>query len=356
MAVVVMAFVITMIFVVAAKTVRIRYAAVALSNPFRKTVRLAVLFLFFASSLALILVGGVLSSYQSGRIGFGSGILAELSNLSVSLARSAGLLVAIVPIGAVAVYEFRAKTFKEPFLLITLLLLVPTLSLRQYTGFYIVPFTAIFIGIGLWSILHELRRMETKVAVLVVASVLTLLSAEFALGIDLQTDPALRNASYTNGVYIMHTTDGTIIANDGRTASEIFAVSGRAYLPVGGATTPFQSPELLIFGFVDPSELTIVPVPLNRLTVESDSPFSLLDVNSERDWAEILNSPVGSVPTRIWQTYDPSYLVESWDARGGYLAYGNRYDSPFVRSAHLGSYKVFEIQRQTLWFVDGIAG
>jgi len=355
MAVLIVVFILTEIVMVAVRTLRTRYASLVLRSSFRRTANLAVLAGFFVLSFSLITLGGILASYGSGRAGFGSGVMLEVSNLGVSLARSAGFLVPIVPLGVVAVYRQRLKEFKEPFLLMILLVLIPTLTLRQYTGYYIIPVTAVFIGIGIWWIVERLPRRAVKVAVISISLAVTLASASYVLDFDLQSGPYMDNASYVSGTYVLWKTEGTVVGNDGSLASEIFLVSGHPYLPVGGATTPFQSPELLIFGFVNRSALSIVQIPLSELTLESDSPFTLQGVQVEADWATILDHTPQTIPGRIWLIYGPRYLLETTQAGGGYFAYGHTYPSPFIATVHATSYKVFDSGGQVLWYITGPA-
>ena len=171
------------------------------------------------------------------------------------------------------------------------------------------------------------------------------------MNFDLQAQPYIDDTSYTHGLYAEYQTDGTIVSNDGLVGSKLFAVSGRPYLPVGGATTAFQSPELLIFGFLNSSRLRIGQVPISELTVESDSPFQLLGVQAEADWADLLGHRLDTVPPRLISTYHPAYLLETWEANGGYLAYGHTYPSPFITSVHSDRYKIFELSGQTLWYL-----
>ena len=351
MSVLLIAFVLTAMILVTAQTLRIRYASLVLGPRFRRATNVAVIASILVVASILLVLGGVLTSYGTGRVAVGSGILAQLSNLAFSLTRSAGFLLPLLPLGVVALYQQRGRGLKEAFLLMILVVSIPILSLRQYTGYYIIPFTAIFIGLGLWFVIRKVKRREVKFAIAALALAVSLVSAETVVSFDLQFQPFIDDRSYTHGLYILYSARGTIVANDGLLGSKISAVSGAPYLPVGGATTAFQSPELLTFGFLDPSDLTIVQVPVTELTLESDSPFLLLGVQAELDWAEILDRPMSSVSTRTWRVYEPRYLLELWDANGGYLAYGKRYDSPFVMSVHAESYKLFEIQGQTLWFI-----
>ena len=351
MAIVLVAFIVTVIVLVIAQTLRIRFASRVLERRFRRATSIVVLSTIFGGSASLLFVGGVLGAYQKGQAGIGSGFLAQMLNLSVSLARSAGLLIPFVPLGILSVYQTRSKGLKEAFLLILLLVLIPTLSLRQYTGYYIIPFTAIFSGIGLYTVIRKLKKLNAKIAVAAVALGIALVSSQLVVAYDLRIDPFIDNTSYTHGLYVLYETDGTVVSNDGLIGSKIFAVSGHPYLPVGGATTAFQSPELLIFDYVDRTNLRIVQIPLSELSVESDSPFQLVGVQAELDWAEIMNHLPGQTTSKIQLTYHPAYLVENWDANGGYLAYGRRYDSPLVAGAHGSQYKVFEIPDQSLWYL-----
>ena len=161
------------------------------------------------------------------------------------------------------------------------------------------------------------------------------------------------DTTYLHGLWIEHSTQGTLVSNDGILASKVFLVSGHPYLPVGGATTAFQSPELLIFGFVNTSRAQITPLPFRDLTLESDSPFVLLDVQAEADWASILDHHLDNTPSRILETYNPTYLLENTRLGGGYSAYGNRYPSVFIADVHSRCYKVFEIPGQALWYFGG---
>jgi len=354
MAAVFIAFILTEIVIVAVRTLRIRYASLVLRSQFRRTANLAVLIGFFVLSISLITIGGILGNYGTGRAGFGSGVVLELSNLGVSLARSAGFLIPVVPLGVIAVYRQRMKDFKEPFLLMILLVLLPTLTLRQYTGYYIIAVTAPFIGLGIWWMVEKLEGRTLRVAVIAAVLAVTVGSANYVLAFDLQAQPFMDEETYGHGLYVLWNTHGTVVGNDGTMASEIYVVSGHPYLPVGGATTPFQSPELLIFGFVNKSGLAIFQIPVSDLTLESDSPFFLEGVQVEADWATLLDHLPQNVPSRILQTYNPQYLAENKQAAGGYFAYGRTYPSAFIASVQAGSYRIFDTGGESLWYIGGL--
>jgi len=351
MAIILVAFIITIMVLIIAQTLRIRFASRVLGRKFRRVTNAVVLAAIFGGSALLLVVGGVLGAYATGRVGTGSGVTAQLVNLAVSLARSAGLMIPLVPLGILSIYQTRNRGLKEAFLLIILLVLIPTLSLRQYTGYYIIPFTAIFTGLGLWAIIRKMKRTETRFALAAAGLAIAFVSGQLVVNFDLQIQPYIDDTTYTHGLYVHYQTNGTIVSNDGLIGSELFAVSGRPYLPVGGSTTAFQSPELLIFGYLKPGGLRIGQVPFSELTVESDSPYQLLGVQAEADWADLLSHPQDAIPFRLTSVYHPVYLMENWEANGGYFAYGRTYPSPLIASAHQDCYKVFEVSGQTLWYL-----
>jgi len=196
-----------------------------------------------------------------------------------------------------------------------------------------------------------LKRSETRFALAAAGLAIAFVSGQLVVNFDLQIQPYIDDTTYTHGLYVQYETKGTIVTNDGLIGSELFAVSGRPYLPVGGSTTAFQSPELLIFGYLDSSRLRIGQIPLSELTVESDSPYQLLGVQAEADWADLLGHPQDSIPPRLISVYHPVYLMENWAADGGYFAYGKTYPSPFVTSVHEDCYKIFEVTGQSLWYL-----
>src|SRR5207245_3156768 len=80
MAAVFIAFILTEIVTVGIRTLRIRYASLVLKSQFRRTANVAVLVGFFVLSISLVTLGGILSSYGTGRAGFGCGVVLELSS------------------------------------------------------------------------------------------------------------------------------------------------------------------------------------------------------------------------------------------------------------------------------------
>jgi hypothetical protein len=155
------------------------------------------------------------------------------------------------------------------------------------------------------------------------------------------------------------------VANSGLSGVRVAAVSGKPYLPVGGAGTTLQSPELLIFDYYDPDEISerVTRIPLQDLTIESDSPFSLSGINVELDWAQILQDQwYGTVSKVDQQRYNLAYYLELEFFGTNFSAFAGLYHSRFASSVHFGyedpigvfhdaRYKMFDSGAHTVWLV-----
>src|SRR5207247_1695505 len=187
----------------------------------------------------------------------GTDVPSQLTNLAISIARSVGFALPLTLVGLVVLTRLRNKTVAHPFLAISLLCLVPTLFLRKYTGFYILPFVALFGALGIVGLL------------------------------------------------------GVCVA----------AISSMRVLPVGGAGTTSQHPELLAYHFYSPDEVSghLVAVPLSQLTIESDSLWTVNGIQAEQDWTMIDGSAYWQIPGSLSLRYAPAYSLESREAAGNFV-------------------------------------
>ncbi len=240
----------------------------------------------------------------------------------MSLARSAGLLLPLAFLGIGALTRRRAKGFAEPFMVVALLAFLPTLFLRQYTGFYTIPITSLFIVVGLDALVAKLKHRVVR----------------FGLA---ATAIAIGHREYSLALYSMETRGGSWVFSEGLEGARVSAISGVKYLPVGGATTAFQGPELLTFGYLDRNGLTIRPLKITDLTIESDSPFFLDGVQAEADWAALHGANVDSMPSGLVNAYQPRYLVTDNAHPFSYYAYGRYYPSQLALSAASQRYAVY---------------
>jgi hypothetical protein len=236
-------------------------------------------------------------------------------------------------------------------MVVSLVALVPTLFLRQYTGFYCIPFVSLFVVAGLLRILHGFSSRRLKFALAGGAVVFALATSQAIVGYDLAAGRPMSLSEYNLGMYGRLAGPGTWVFNDGLLGARMSSLAGKPLLPIGGATTAFQSPELLMYGFVEPNKLQIRPVPLSQLTVESDSAFVLDGVQAEADWSRMHASTVDTIPLTLLREYNPRYLTANNAFPSYYYAYGNLYPSLLLATASASRYIVYQDQTVTVWVI-----
>jgi len=355
LAVVLLAFIVAVIALVVARILRIRFPHIILRNSFRRVTPHLVLGSVALIAATMIMGTNVLQEYSYGELASGDSPLIQLANLGVSIARSAGLALPLMFVGLVAIGRQRNKTITQPFLAVAFLGLIPTLFLRQYTGFYILPLLALLGGLGLEQLIIHFRQRRLQALAVGVGLCLGISGfSVYVLNVEISRTSVMSSETYNTGLYVKGLwAPGTIVANDGLMGIRIGAISGAQMLPVGGAGTTFQSPELLIFGFYSPDELNsgITRVALQDLTLESDSLWIAPDIQAELDWAQILQSKHGGIPEPLNLRYRPAYLLELKTAPGRFLAYENGYCSELGLWAHDNRYVVYDNGEETLWWL-----
>jgi hypothetical protein len=355
LSIVIAAFLFGVLAQLAMKVIRIRFPNTVLRNSVRKaTPHLALTFVVI-SALVMLFGTSVPGEYSVGEFASGSSLTVEMLNLAISIARSAGLALPLSLAGLVVMTRQRNKTIAQPFLAMALLSLIPTLFLRQYTGFYIMPFLALFAGFGFFGILGRLGRHRRAAAAAGIVMLVCIAATSAAiLEIEVTKLPVLPSDEYTLGVYVRAIGyPGTMIANDGITGIHVGAVSGAKLLPIGGAGTTFQNPELLAYGFYSGDEVNarLVRVPLQSLTIDSDS-FWVVDIQAELDWVGILQSPYGTISDSLQSRYQPAFFLELNAASGNFVAFGHVYCSNLALTAHEKAFAVYENGVETIWWLN----
>ncbi|MFQ6059909.1 MAG: DUF6541 family protein [Thermoplasmata archaeon] len=355
MLIVILAYVFTYIFLIIVKIAKLKMPALFLRPRARSKMRLFGVAALLGLGILLMFGSGVLESYEWGKIAHGTSLLIQLLNLGTSLTRSAGALTPFLLVGAVVLAYQRNKTLKESFILFIVLAIIPTLYLRKYTGFYVPIFISLLAGMGIVGIvLVSKNRKRTSAAIvisiLLVASVLTVA----LLGYESQGTKYMTREEYNTGLYARSRLNGTIFANNGLFASRVSAISGLPYLPVGGATIAGIGPEQLAYGFVLQSEVHVVQVPIDKLTIDSDSPFAAVEVpNPQSDYGTIhdgiLDSPTYHAANELLARYDVQYALEDKATYGHYSAFKKTYYSRFLSSVHNQRYKLYESGRTLIW-------
>jgi hypothetical protein len=354
MAIVMAAYIVANIFLVSVRILRTTYAAVFLQRRFRKVLRFGSWSVIAIIVAYILLFSGVLGEYERGQLVGGSDPIAQLENLGVSLARTVGLLIPFVIMGAVAVSRTRAPDVREPWLVAVLIGIVPTLGLRQYTGWYLVPFAAIFMGLGilfLYQALKALPRLRSVFLVCVVGG--SILSSVAIVNYERSVEIHLTSQVYEGGLYLRAVAGGPFLSNSGILGVQSHAVAGLPYLPIGGSTTAFQGPEILAFGYLQPADVRPRLIPVGSLTIEDDSFFVLDGVNFEAIWADILSQSANDqgVVAQL-SRYNIQYYLENRGLSGRFEAYGNTYASPFAVSVASDRYVIYESSNISIYFLQ----
>jgi hypothetical protein len=352
LAVFLFAFVASVMVVVVIRILKLRYPKILLARLYRRSAPYLAFGSFAGISLLMFFGTDVLSEYTTGELFSGPSIQIQLLNFGVSLARSVGLSLVLAFFGVITLVRTRNKSLREPFLLLSFLGLTPTLFLRQYTGFYILPFIALFGALAFVSLSRLGRAELRKFAVLALVGCTFAFSAG-VLDYEIQHTTWMPNTMYSTGVFVQeYASSQTVVSNDGLLGIRIAALSGAAYLPVGGAGTTFQSPELLAYGYFtrDEVELNTVRIPIQDLTLESDSPWIASTIQAEADWVLIMQSRFDDSSTVI-SRYNPGFYLENQNLVSTFFAYGNQYPSLFATSTHASAYKIYDNDVETLWYV-----
>ena len=193
-------------------------------------------------------VGGadVAEQYGSGAFFHGDSFPVLLANMGVSLTGKVGPLFPVALVGLVAYTWRRPKEATDKFVLTTMLLFLPLLSLRDYMGEFLIPLFTILVVIGLVSA----RRFFPKRGKLVAIGLAVLVIASVGFSWEMKdywreryvTDAPIEDGTYDAAVYLRFSTDETIIANEGLGGGQLAAISGRPVLPIGGASQHWRSP------------------------------------------------------------------------------------------------------------------
>jgi 6-pyruvoyl-tetrahydropterin synthase-like protein len=286
----------------------------------------------------------------------GSSFPLVLANMGFSLAGKIGPLIPFAVVGLVAYTWRRPKEVVDKFVLTAVLLFLPLLPLRDYIAEFLFLFFVLVMVIGLFSI----RRLRPNRQKLAASLIVVLLAGSVATSWVMKdywrgrypTDAAIPDNTYSTGVYVKHTTFGTLLANEGLLGGHLAAVSGRAVLPLGGPSLHWTSPQQLLWGFVNPAGVGVRALEIMTISFNTDSIFVPVNVrNSEVDWEVVLFYTAPEVANRNLQTYDVHYVIVDKRIPFEFESYG--YDRPSGLLVLLDdtSYKVYDSTRQSIWYV-----
>lgn len=337
------------------RVLRLNLPRATLAQPFRKVSPYVALGAFATVASAVVASAGVLPQYAQGELASGSSLGVELFNLGVSLMRSVGLSLILSVPGLVILVHRKNKGFSESLVLLSFLGLTPTLFLRAYTGFYILPFVTLLAGLAVVRLAAVQRRRIRVILLAAAFSTAGILSAGI-LRYEVAHSPIMSLDTYSAAVYVRGMTPGQVVlSNDGLRGVQVASTAGCAYLPVGGASTLFQSPELLAYRFFGPGEViaSLSRVSLGDISLDSDSPFFSSSIQAERDWVSIMQSSYGA-QIDLMTRYHPTLYLETGTRNASFFAYGSTYDSTFARTMYLNAYKIYDDGSQSIWSIGAV--
>jgi hypothetical protein len=359
MLIVILAYIFTSMFLVATRIAKLKMPTLFLKPKTRSRVRTLSFIGLFILGAVLLLGSGVLEVYEYGRLMHAESVPGETVNLGVSLTRSSGVLTPFILLGTYAFVSQRNKSLKEFLIIFTALAIIPTLYLRRYTGFYVPIFIAILAGMGVYyliSIMAQMGRKRLSAALFATVIVGSLVMTVALLDYESESVDSLTMEEYDIGLYTRFYLEGTLLSNNGLPGSRLAAISGLPSLPIGGATVPRAGPEQLAYGFIDPDEVTVVQVPLDQLTINSDSLFDAPDVANAESHLWVLHTyrplhPLyGPFPDQLIIDYDIHYAYEDKRYIDHFFAEGKSYESNYLKyQVRNLRYRVYESTGYSIW-------
>ncbi len=335
---------------------KLRYPAVVMKSARIQVTRWAGLAAAIAVGGGLLAGSNLLHEYSTGELASGSSLVVEVFNLIVSITRSVGFALPLAAIGLLYVTQGRSPSIRETFVVVSLVGFIPTLLLRQYTGFYILPFLAIVGGYGFVGLLHSLRRrprLATTVAVVLLLGLGSLSSS--ILAYETSANPPASSETYSLSLYVARLApSGVIIGNDALTASRVTAYTNRGVLPPSGSTVGSPGPEVLALGYYswDEVNLGLTRISLDNITADSDSLWVVNGVNPVGDYATFMSSSFNAIPTALVDRYHPTYYMAVKGEQAVYVGLGGVvYPSKLGASLDAGAYVVFDDGANELWWM-----
>lgn len=349
-------FLVTVVVSVAYQVVKRTHPASVMRTSQLGITRWGVLASILGVSLGFMMWANVLPQYSTGELANGSSVPVEILNLGVSITRSVGVAAPLAIIGLLYSPWVRSPGVGQAFAVMSLIALVPTLLLRDYTGFYILPFLALFSVYGVVAISQRLAsRPQLRRGFCVVVAAGIVVAAGAILSYEKTQSPPLSPTTYGAATYLQYSTDGgTVVCNEAVTCSRLAAIGSLIMIPTAAGSPDRPSPEVLVFGFFTGDDIArnVVLLPLADLGFNSDSLWAVVGVNPSGDYARIIQSPVNGVPQALMHHYNISYYLEISDSMGGYIDdQGNRLQSPLGISAASSSYVLYSDGAERVFWI-----
>jgi hypothetical protein len=318
--------------------------------------RLAGLTTTFLVGVGFLIGTNVLPQYKTGELSSGTSLQVELFNLAVSITRSVGLAAPLAIVGLLYSPWMRSAAVPESFAIAGLVALTPTLLFRDYTGFYILPFLSLFAAYGVIGLANRLRTHPRALRSIALGlCVAILLVSGTILNYEIAHNPPITGTTYSAGTYLgIRAGNATVVCNEAVTCSRIAAVGGIRILPPAAGSAGDPSPEVLIFGFYNSSEMTrrIVRAPFQDFRFDSTLLWTVADINPLEDYVEVVQSPMNRIPETLSTRYNTLYYLETNSGIGVfYGSDGTPYPSALSTSLHAAAYVLYADGTETVWWI-----
>ena len=313
-------------------TQRLRFSLVSLEKPMRFIIVLSALFAFLGVFYVQFHFPGisganVVQQYSGGAFFKGSEFHVLLINMAVSFLARVCLLLPLSLVGLVAYVWKRPKESYDKFLLLTILLFLPLLSMRDYIVEFLTLLLVLLAIIGLISIARAFRdrrrTMTFVLAVVIVSSVGFSWTMKDYWRRAYPTDGPIQTSVYDAALYIKEMSWGTTVSNSGLTGGRIAAISRMPNMPLGGASTHGFSAQQLIWGYVKPEELRVRLLDLTTVSLDTDEIYVPVGLpNAEVDWETMLYYSSPLMADYEMDRYDVHFVIADNDIFPMFLSYG----------------------------------
>ena len=316
-------------------TQRLRFALVRYEQPVRYIILGSAVGGFFGVFYLQFLYPGaaganVFDQYGSGAFFHGETFPILVANMGISLSGKIGPLFPLALFGLTTYIWRRPKEVVDKFLLTSAIVFLPMLSLRDYMGEFLILLFVILVCVGVaWLRARARRRRFLQVALVIV------IVGSLAFSWEMKdywrerygTDASISLASYQASLYVRYSTSGTVVANEGLFGGRIAAISGRAIMPLGGASLHWNSPQQLAWGFVAPDDVHVHLLPVTSISFDTDEIFVPQGLrNAEFDWEAMLSYAQPNLAENLFQLYGVHYIVVNKDFPNTFYSYG--YERP----------------------------
>ena len=254
-----------------------------------------------------------ISDYYTGFLFKGSDFLTVLLNMGIDYTSKIGLFLVLGIIGFLSIIGKSSKGFKELFVIFTIILFIPFMGLEDYSPVFFLPILVLITGLGITTIFYRVENRKLFTFSLIFIFLISTVGFSFFL-VDHWNiwKQDMSDETYHLALFVEDRTNGTSVANSGTIGVRTASYSNKPCLPFGGENPPYNSPEQLIFDFVEKDELIFQSVPLSQLDYSSDHFYYVKNApNAKGHWVSIMESLFSNEKSiNLIKYYNIHYIIK----------------------------------------------